>query len=141
MELPGDYEVFLAGVGPHTRRNLRYYRRKAEDEGNCVIEKGFEAVTIGSVEKFITDTAWEEGWIEPIVPLRDRSAQSVGIVGAGPAGMTAAEYLRAQGYAVHVYDRLRSGTRACRCQLHRINCKHPSREACGGSVRQRRKPA
>jgi hypothetical protein len=33
LELPDDYEMFLAGVGPHTRRNLRYYRRKAEDEG------------------------------------------------------------------------------------------------------------
>jgi len=75
-------------------------------EGNCVIEfSGHGAVTIGSVEKFITDTAWDEGWIEPLVPLGDRSGQSVGIIGAGPAGMTAAEYLRAQGYDVHVYDR------------------------------------
>ena len=75
-------------------------------EGNCVIEfSGHGAVTIGSVEKFITDTAWEEGWIEPLRPVRDRSGQSVGIVGAGPAGLTAAEYLRADGYDVHVYDR------------------------------------
>ncbi|MBU3077716.1 NAD(P)-dependent oxidoreductase [Sphingomonas quercus] len=75
-------------------------------EGNCVIEfSGHGAVTIGSVEKFITDTAWEQGWVEPIVPVRDRSAQSVGIIGAGPAGLTAAELLRAEGYAVHVYDR------------------------------------
>ncbi|MCE3491237.1 glutamate synthase, partial [Staphylococcus aureus] len=36
-------------------------------EGNCVIEfSGHGAVTIGSVEKFITDTAWEEGWVEPL---------------------------------------------------------------------------
>src|ERR1700748_1371822 len=50
-------------------------------EGNCVIEfSGHGAVTIGSVEKFITDTAWEEGWVEPIVPVRDRSDQSVGII-------------------------------------------------------------
>ena len=33
LELPDDYETFLAGIGPHTRRNLRYYRRKAEAEG------------------------------------------------------------------------------------------------------------
>ena len=75
-------------------------------EGNCVIEfSGHGAVTIGSVEKFVTDTAWEEGWVEPLVPVRDRSAQSVGIIGAGPAGLSAAEYLRRQGYEVHVYDR------------------------------------
>ncbi|MBB4152296.1 glutamate synthase (NADPH/NADH) small chain [Sphingomonas jinjuensis] len=74
-------------------------------EGNCVIEfTGHGAVTIGSVEKFITDTAWEEGWVEPLVPGKPRG-QSVAVIGAGPAGLTAAEYLRGNGYDVHVYDR------------------------------------
>jgi glutamate synthase (NADPH/NADH) small chain len=74
-------------------------------EGNCVIEKDFGSVTIGSVEKFITDTAWENGWVKPVGILADRSAQSVGIIGAGPAGLTTAELLRTKGYEVHVYDR------------------------------------
>ena len=74
-------------------------------EGNCVIEfSGHGAVTIGSVEKFITDTAWEEGWVEPIVAGPSRG-QSVGIIGAGPAGLATAEYMRVAGYEVHVYDR------------------------------------
>ncbi len=74
-------------------------------EGNCVIEfSGHGSVTIGSVEKYITDTAWAEGWIEPVVPGTARG-QSIGIIGAGPGGLTAAEYLRAAGYDVHVYDR------------------------------------
>ncbi len=74
-------------------------------EGNCVIEfSGHGAVTIGSVEKYITDTAWAEGWVEPIVPGTARG-QSVGIIGAGPGGLTAAEYLRVAGYDVHIYDR------------------------------------
>jgi glutamate synthase (NADPH/NADH) small chain len=74
-------------------------------EGNCVIEfSGHGAVTIGSVEKFITDTAWKEGWVEPLVP-RAPTGQSVGVIGAGPAGLTTAEYLRAAGHDVHVYDR------------------------------------
>ena len=74
-------------------------------EGNCVIEfSGHGAVTIGSVEKFITDTAWDNGWVEPLVPGAPRG-QSVGIIGAGPGGLTAAEYLRVAGYDVHVYDR------------------------------------
>ena len=74
-------------------------------EGNCVIEaSGHGTVTIGSVEKFITDTAWEEGWVEPLQPGPARG-QSVGVIGAGPAGLTAAEYLRTLGYDVHVYDR------------------------------------
>jgi glutamate synthase (NADPH) small chain len=74
-------------------------------EGNCVIEfSGHGAVTIGSVEKYITDTAWAEGWVEPITVGAARG-QSVGIIGAGPGGLTAAEYLRVAGYDVHVYDR------------------------------------
>jgi glutamate synthase (NADPH/NADH) small chain len=73
-------------------------------EGNCVIEKGFQSVTIGSVEKYITETAFANGWVEPPRPRRERG-QSVGIIGAGPAGLAAAEELRRKGYAVHVYDR------------------------------------
>jgi glutamate synthase (NADPH) small chain len=73
-------------------------------EGNCVIEKGFDSVTIGSVEKYITDTAFEKGWVKPIVPPHERG-QSIGIVGAGPGGLAAAEALRRKGYKVHVYDR------------------------------------
>jgi glutamate synthase (NADPH/NADH) small chain len=73
-------------------------------EGNCVIEKGFEAVTIGAVERYITDTAFARGWVKPVRPVRERSA-SVGIVGAGPGGLAAAEELRRRGYQVTVYDR------------------------------------
>jgi glutamate synthase (NADPH/NADH) small chain len=74
-------------------------------EGNCVIEQsGHGTVTIGAVEKYITDTAWERGWVKPLRPLRDL-ARSVGIVGAGPAGLAAAEQLRVKGYGVTIYDR------------------------------------
>ncbi len=73
-------------------------------EGNCVIEKGFEAVTIGAVEKHITDHAFEMGWVKPARPRRERP-QSIGIVGAGPAGLAAADQLRRKGYQLHVYDR------------------------------------
>ena len=73
-------------------------------EGNCVIEKGFESVTIGAVERFITDTAFARGWVRPPAPLAENGL-SVGIVGAGPGGLAAAGQLRRQGYAVHVYDR------------------------------------
>jgi glutamate synthase (NADPH) small chain len=73
-------------------------------EGNCVIERGFESVTIGAVERYITDTAFERGWVQPIKPRRELP-YSVGIVGAGPAGLAAAEQLRKLGYRVDVYDR------------------------------------
>ena len=73
-------------------------------EGNCVIEKGFESVTIGAVERHITDTAFEMGWVKPPKPRRERP-ELVGVIGAGPAGLAAAEQLRKKGYQVHVYDR------------------------------------
>lgn len=79
-------------------------------EGNCVIEKsGHGTVTIGAVEKYITDTAWEKGWVKPIKPHAERR-ESVGIIGAGPGGLAAADVLRRQGVQVTVYDRYdRSG--------------------------------
>ncbi len=74
-------------------------------EGNCVIEEaGHGTVTIGAVEKYITDTAWERGWVRPPRPRRELD-ESVGIIGGGPAGLAAAEELRRKGYKVHVYDR------------------------------------
>lgn len=73
-------------------------------EGNCVIEKGFQSVTIGSVEKYITETAFENGWVKPI-SVSSESGFSVGIIGAGPAGLAAADILRRYGHDVHVYDR------------------------------------
>src|SRR5210317_2144917 len=66
-------------------------------EGNCVIEQS------------ITDTAWDKGWVKPIKVKRELK-QSVGIIGAGPAGMACAEELRKSGYQVTIYDRYdRSG--------------------------------
>jgi glutamate synthase (NADPH) small chain len=73
-------------------------------EGNCVIERGFSSVTIGAVEKYITENAFAQGWVKPPTPRFERG-QSVGIIGAGPAGLAAAEQLRRKGYAVDVYDR------------------------------------
>ena len=74
-------------------------------EGNCVIEQsGHGTVTIGSVEKYITENAWNKGWIKPI-KVRNEKKQSVGIIGAGPAGLACAEQLRKQGYQITIYDR------------------------------------
>jgi glutamate synthase (NADPH/NADH) small chain len=74
-------------------------------EGNCVIEQsGHGTVTIGAVERYLTDKAWQEGWVAPLKPARELS-QSIGIIGAGPAGLAAADLLRSRGYKVTVYDR------------------------------------
>ncbi len=74
-------------------------------EGNCVIEQaGHGTVTIGAIEKHITETAFNEGWVKPVSPRLER-AESVGIIGAGPGGLAAADQLRKEGFQVHVYDR------------------------------------
>ena len=79
-------------------------------EGNCVIEQsGHGTVTIGSIEKFLTETAWENNWVKPI-EVRNESNLSIGIIGAGPAGLACAEELRKKNYKVTIYDRYdRSG--------------------------------
>ena len=74
-------------------------------EGNCVIEQsGHGTVTIGSIEKYITDNAWEKNWVKPL-KVKTEINQSVGIIGAGPAGLACAEELRKKGYQITVYDR------------------------------------
>ena len=74
-------------------------------EGNCVIEQsGHGTVTIGSIEKYITETAWDKGWVKPIDVVEELN-QSIGIIGAGPAGLACGEELRKKGYQVTIYDR------------------------------------
>ena len=90
-------------------------------EGNCVIEKGFESVTIGSVEKFITDTAWNQGWVQPIKPRRERP-ESVGIVGAGPGRPRGGRAAAAQGLSGH-------GLRPLRPRRRPADLRHPQLQA------------
>ena len=81
--------------------------RLCEAKWACTLEQaGHGTVTIGAVEQFLGDIAWEKGWVKPRRPRQERS-EHVAIVGAGPAGMAAAEELRAKGYQVSVFDRQR----------------------------------
>jgi len=74
-------------------------------EGNCVIEQsGHGTVTIGAIEKYITDNAWDNGWVKNIL-VQEEKNNSIGIVGSGPAGLAAAEQLRKKGYQIKIYDR------------------------------------
>ena len=74
-------------------------------EGNCVIEQsGHGTVTIGSIEKYITEKAWENGWVKPI-EINSEKNESVGIIGSGPAGLACGEQLRKKGYKITIYDR------------------------------------
>ncbi len=74
-------------------------------EGNCVIEQSKHGtVTIGSIEKFITEAAWTNSWVKPI-EVTNEIDQSIGIIGAGPAGLACGEELRKKGYQITIYDR------------------------------------
>ncbi len=72
-------------------------------EGDCTLEEGFGAVTIGAIERSVTDEALRRGWRpSPAPSLTDKR---VAIVGAGPAGLAAADRLVRAGVAVDVFDR------------------------------------
>ncbi|GIR16575.1 MAG: oxidoreductase [Pelagibacteraceae bacterium] len=74
-------------------------------EGNCVVEQaGFGAITIGNLEKYLTEIAWEKGWVKNL-SSQNQYKQKVAIIGSGPAGMAASAYLIQNGYQVDVYEK------------------------------------
>ncbi len=73
-------------------------------EGACTLNDGFGAVTIGSIEKYISDTAFEQGW-RPDMSGVEQTGKKVAVIGAGPAGLGCADVLARNGVAVTVYDR------------------------------------
>ena len=72
-------------------------------EGECTLNNGIEAVTIGSIEKYITDEAVAQGWRPDMSNIID-SGKTVGVVGAGPAGLACADVLARNGVRAVVYD-------------------------------------
>jgi glutamate synthase (NADPH/NADH) small chain len=74
-------------------------------EGACTLEDGFGAVTIGAIEKYITDTAMAMGW-EPDVSGVTWTDKRVAVIGAGPAGLACADVLVRNGVKAVVFDRM-----------------------------------
>ena len=73
-------------------------------EGSCTLEEEFGAVTIGNIEKYITDTAFKMGW-KPDMSYVVWSDKKVAIIGAGPAGLGCADILVRNGVKPVVFDR------------------------------------
>ncbi|GAA0711361.1 FAD-dependent oxidoreductase [Dokdonella soli] len=73
-------------------------------EGDCTLNDGFGAVTIGSIEKDIVDLAFRQGWRPDLSKVKS-TGRRVAIVGAGPAGLSAADRLARAGVAATVFDR------------------------------------
>ena len=71
-------------------------------EGACTLNDGFGAVTIGSVEKYITDTALDQGW-RPDMSSVVATGKKVAVIGAGPAGLGCADVLTRNGVQAVVY--------------------------------------
>jgi glutamate synthase (NADPH/NADH) small chain len=73
-------------------------------EGSCTLEDGFGAVTIGAVEKYIVDAAFEKGW-RPDLSNVQATGKRVAVIGAGPAGLACADVLARNGIQAVVFDR------------------------------------
>jgi len=74
-------------------------------EGACTLNDGFGAVTIGSIEKYISDEAFRQGWRPKINPINVNTGKRVAVIGAGPAGLGCADILVRNGVQADVYDR------------------------------------
>ncbi len=72
-------------------------------EGACTLKSDFGAVTIGSVERYITDTALSQGWRPDLSNVQD-TGKKVAVIGAGPAGLACADVLARNGVTAVVYD-------------------------------------
>ena len=73
-------------------------------EGACTLNTGFESVTIGSIEKYIVDEAFKQGW-RPDLSKVVATGKRVAVIGAGPAGLSCADRLARAGIQAHVFDR------------------------------------
>lgn len=73
-------------------------------EGACTLNDGFGAVTIGAIEKYISDTAFEQGWRPNLANVHD-TGKKVAVIGAGPAGLGCADVLARNGVKAVVYDK------------------------------------
>ena len=101
----GDWQAALTNL--HTTNNFPEFTGRicpAPCEAACTLNIDDNPVTIKSVECAIVDRGWEEGWIVPQVPSA-KTGKSIGIIGAGPAGMAAAQQLARRGHDVHLYEK------------------------------------
>ena len=99
-------------------------------EGACTLNDGFGAVTIGAVEKYITDTALEQGWRPDLSGIKPTDWR-VAVVGAGPAGLACADVLARNGIQAVVFDRyprigglLTFGIPSFKLEKHVVETRH-----------------
>jgi len=109
LKLVAEDRIFEAAELSHKTNSLpeicgRVCPQDRLCEGSCTLEDGFGAVTIGSVEKYISDTAFAQGW-RPDLSKVEATGKKVAIIGAGPAGLGCADVLTRSGVQAIVFDK------------------------------------
>lgn len=109
LKLIAEGNIFEAATMSHQTNSLpevcgRVCPQDRLCEGACTINEGYGAVTIGSIEKFITDTAFALGWRPDLSSVLETD-KKVAIIGAGPAGLSCADVLARNGVKAVVFDR------------------------------------
>jgi glutamate synthase (NADPH/NADH) small chain len=108
LRLVEDGKLFQAAELSHQTNSLpeicgRVCPQDRLCEGACTLNDGLGAVNIGNIERYITDEAWKQGWRPDMSKVVD-TGKRVGIVGAGPAGLAAADVLARNGIRSVVFD-------------------------------------
>jgi glutamate synthase (NADPH/NADH) small chain len=101
----GDWRAAIEVL--HSTNNFPEFTGRicpAPCESSCTLNIDDNPVTIKTIECAIVDKAWEEGWIQPLVPQR-RSGKRVAVIGSGPAGMAAAQQLARAGHSVTLFEK------------------------------------
>lgn len=109
LKLANDGKIFEAAELSHKTNSLpevcgRVCPQDRLCEGACTLNEGFGAVTIGSIEKYITDKAFEMGW-KPNLSAVVKTDKKVAVIGAGPAGLACADVLVRNGVTPVVFDK------------------------------------
>jgi glutamate synthase (NADPH/NADH) small chain len=109
LQLVAEGNIFEAAELSHRTNTLpevcgRVCPQDRLCEGACTLADGFGAVTIGAVEKYITDTAFAQGWRPDLSKVKN-TGKKVAVIGAGPAGLGCADVLVRNGVKPVVYDR------------------------------------
>lgn len=109
LKLVAEGNIFEAAELSHRTNSLpevcgRVCPQDRLCEGSCTLNDGFGAVTIGAVERYITDTAFRMGW-RPDLSKVKATGKRVAVVGAGPSGLACADVLARNGVQPVVFDR------------------------------------
>ena len=101
----GEWKEALRNL--HSTNNFPEFTGRvcpAPCEASCTLNLEDESVTIKTIECATVDRGWEEGWIKPDVAAK-KTGKRVAVIGAGPAGLAAAQQLARVGHEVHVYEK------------------------------------